>query len=258
MSIDSLKAAGSTLKNLQVAIDVVANNIANINTQGFKEKSASFEEIVSQMGGETALSGSVVSAITTNFRQGSLRATGSIMDLALSGKGFFTVQNAGGDVSYTRSGTFGFDADHNLVDQSGNYVLGMGSSRITVPNDATQIQINAAGEVMVKRGNTVDSEFEVLEQLQLANFSNPAGLNNIGQNLYKESVNSGQVEFGTALEAGTSLAATNVVAGSLESSNVDMSSSLVNLIALQRSYQALSKAADAENQLTETTISLAS
>lgn len=258
MAIDSIKTAGSTLKNIQTAIDVVANNIANINTQGFKTKSASFESVISRMGGQTVMSGSVVGAINTNFKQGPLRATNSALDLALSGNGFFAVENGAGDVRYTRSGSFGFDAEHNLVDTNGNYLMSIGASRITIPNDVTDVAINANGEVMIKRGEGADASFGLLDQIQLANFSNPAGLESMGQNLYRESVNSGQVEFGTALGIGTSLAATTMVAGSLEQANVDMSTSLVELIALQRSYQAMSKAADADNQITQTTIGLAS
>ncbi len=258
MAIDSIKTAGSTLKSIQTAIDVVANNIANVNTQAFKEKNTSFESVISSMGGHTALSGSTVSAINTNFRQGPMRATSSPLDLGLNGAGFFVVQDASGTVSYTRSGNFSIDADRNLVSPSGHFVMSIGAGRITLPDDATQYQVTEAGEIMVKRGATPEAAFEFLDQLQLANFANPNGLENMGQNLYKESVNSGQVEFGTAFGAGTSLASTSVVAGSLEASNVDLSNSLVNLIALQRSYQALSKVTDADNQIAETTIALAS
>ncbi len=257
MAIDSLKAAGSTLKNIQIAIDVVANNIANVSTQGYKEKTANFESVISSMAGQTTLSGAVVGSINTSFRQGALKATGSGLDLALSGPGFFAVQNGGGDVRYTRSGSFNFDAERNLVDPAGNYLMSVGASRITVPTDVTQVEITATGDIMVRRGDGVDAVFELLDQVQLANFANPAGLQNVGQNLYRESVNSGSVEFGTALGLGTSLGATSLVAGSLELSNVDVSTALVNLIALQRSYQALSKVADADNQITETTIGLA-
>jgi len=258
MAIDSLKTAGSTLKNLQTAIDVVANNIANVNTQGYKKQSASFESIVSSMGGQTTYSGSIVSAITPNFNQGPLKATGDGLDVALNGNGFLVVANGSGDMRYTRSGSLGFDAEGNLVDVNGNYVMGVGASRINIPSDATQVEITALGEVMIKRGEGVDITFELVDQLQLANFANPAGLQNMGQNLYRESANSGQVEFGTALSIGTSMGATSVVSGSLEQSNVDVSTALVDLIALQRSYQALSRAADTDNQITETTIGLAS
>ncbi len=258
MAIDSIKTAGSTLKNIQTAIDVIANNIANVNTQGFKEKNASFESVMSTMHGETTFSGSIVGAINTNFRQGPLKATTSGLDLALSGSGLFAVENGAGDVRYTRSGSFGFDAEHNLVDPAGNYLMSVGASRITIPSDATQVQINSNGEVLVQRGEGPDSSFELIDQIQLVNFTNPAGLESIGQNLYRETANSGQVEFGTALGIGTSLAATTLIAGSLEQSNVDLSTSLVNLVALQRSYQAVSKAADTDNQIAQTTLGLAS
>lgn len=258
MAIESIKTAGSTLKNIQTAIDVVANNIANVNTQSYKEKNASFESVMSTMHGQTTFSGSIVSAINTNFRQGPIKATTSALDLALSGNGLFAVENGAGDVRYTRAGNFGFDADHNLVDAAGNYLMSVGASRITIPSDATQVQINANGEILVQRGQDAEAAFELLDQIQLVNFANPAGLQNIGQNLYRETPNSGQVEFGTALGAGTSLAATTIVAGSLEQSNVDLSTALVDLVALQRSYQAMSKAADADNQLAQTTIGLAS
>ncbi len=257
MAIDSLKSAGSTLKNIQVAIDVVANNIANVSTQGYKEKTANFESVISSMAGQTTLSGAVVDSIYTNFKQGALKSTGSALDLSLQGNGFFAIQNGAGDIRFTRSSAFSYDSEYNLVDAAGNYLMSVGASRITIPSDATAVSITPTGEVMVVRGQGTEAVSEVVDQIQLVNVPNPAGLEYAGQNLYRETVNSGAIEFGTALSPGTSFGATQVVSGSLELSNVDVSTALVNLIALQRSYQALSKVADADNQITETTIGLA-
>lgn len=241
------------MRGIQSGIDVLAHNVANVNTQGYKEKTVGFSNIVSSLGGETMHSGSTVSSINTNFKQGSLKTSSSNTDMSLNGSGFFVVQNAAGDIFYTRSGNFSFDSQASLVDAHGNYVLSVGGGRITIPTDATGYETNGAGEIMLKYG---EGEYEYFDQLQLANFPNPAGLNSVGNNLYQESANSGSVEFGAAFEQGTSLAGTSVVAGTLEQSNVNMSDALINLIAMQRSYQAVSRTADTANGLVELTLSL--
>lgn len=254
MSISTIKFTGSSLKNIQVGLDVVSHNIANINTMGYKSKQANFQDLVSKAGGTTAFSGGHVSSIDTSFRQGMIKETGMFTDLALQGNGFFALQNGTGEIMYSRAGHFTLDGELNLVDPNGNYALSVGASRITLPSDLEEVTINKMGEIFIKRGGS--AEFEYYDQIQLASFANPQGLEAVGSNLYKETVSSGLVQFSSAGGVGTATESTQVISGALEGSNVDMSTSIVEMMALQRSYQALSKATNTSNEVVQETLGL--
>jgi flagellar basal-body rod protein FlgG len=254
MSVSTLKVAASSMNNIQSGIDVVSNNIANVNTVGYKEGRANFQSLLGKAGGQYAFSGTAISSITPDLRQGPLKPTGVFTHLALKGNGFFTVQIPSGEVAYTRSGNFTLDSLGNMVDVNGNYVLSLGGGRIVMPNDIQSAEINGAGEIMIKRVG--EDGFEFFDQIQLANFNNPQSLQMLDGNLYKESMASGPVQFSTAGEIGSATSGTQVVSGSLESSNVNLGTALVDLIALQRSYQAVSKVVNTTNDLLDTTLNL--
>ncbi len=253
MSLDSIKFAGSSMKNIQQAIDAVSHNIANVNTTAYKERKVNFESVVSSFGG-TTLSGAAVNAVTPNFNQGNLKSTGRWNDMALQGQGFFTVQDAAGNMVYTRDGSFNIDSNNNLVTSSGAFVLSAGGGRITIPADATNVEVTNAGEIMIKSSGGVG--FELLDQLQVTTFQNPQSLESIGGNFFRESLNSGNPEFSTALGPGSQSAETQIVSGALEASNANLSGSFTDMIAYQRSYQAVSRSATTADELLNTTLGL--
>jgi flagellar basal-body rod protein FlgG len=253
MSFSTLQASGSSLKNIQQALDVTSHNIANVNSTAYKAKRVNFEAVTS-LGIERNYSGTSVNSVSTNFKQGQLKSTEKGSDLFLQGAGFFTVQNPDGQVVFTRDGHFMTDGMSDLVTAGGAYVLSAGGGKISIPMDARDLEVNSSGEIRAKL--TGSEEKVLIDQIQLANFTNPQGLESIGSNCYKESANSGSPEFATALAEGTSLASTSILSGFLEGSNTDLSSSFVDLMSYQRSYQAVSKAATTANDILETTLNI--
>ena len=254
MAIDTLKSAGSSMKNIQFAIDAVAQNIANVNTTAYKESKVNFESVVNNLSDTAKFSGTAVASVNSDFTQGNLKSTGLYTDLGLQGNGFFTLQSSSGDVVFTRDGNFKVDGTSTLVDANGDFVLSSGGGKIIIPTNTTSIEINSSGEIKyLPQGS---DQYQLLAQLQLASFLNPQSLEAIGNNQYRENLNSGTPEFSTALGAGTGTAETAIVSGTLESSNADLSSNMVDLIAYQRSYQSISKAVQTANDLLETTLAL--
>lgn len=255
MSIDTLKAAGSSLENIQLALNTTSHNISNVNTFAYKAKYTTFEDVISESDSANGLSGTAIASIGTDFTQGSVRFTGVATHLALNGQGFFTFQGEGGQVLFGRAGTFSLDANADLVDPAGNYVLSTTGSKVTIPADASAFGIQANGEVVIQRAD--QEQVESIGQLQLATFINQEGLKSLGQNLYTETVASGSPQFSAALDLTGITADTSIVAGAVESSNVDLSTQFVDLISLQRSYQAVSKAVTTQSDVLEVTLGLA-
>ena len=253
MSLSTIRFTGSSLRNVQDGLGVISDNISNVSTHGFKERLLNFENVQSSTIDGSSYSGSYLVSTGTDFSQGGLEFTDNNANMALTGKGFFVVQNASGEFFYTRTGNFNIDSQSNLVDVNGNYVLSSGGGRITFPENMTSFSINQAGEILVQFENE-DAVF--LDQMQLANFSNSEGLTNIGSNLFTATASSGAAMFSTALEAGSSTASTRITGGALERSNVDLSDELVDLMTLQRSYQAISRATQTSDELLDTTIGL--
>lgn len=255
MSISTVRVAGSSMRAVQRGIDLASHNIANVNTTAYKSKHASFQGVLGKtMSGPMAYNGATIASTNTNMSQGSIKRTGLATDLALSGNGFFLVQNATGEVMYTRDGSFTLDGNGDLTDANGNFVLSAGFDRISIPTTTQFIEINPAGEIRVQEQGSLT--LTTLDQIQLATFVNPQGLQHIGGNVYTETVASGQAEFSTAISQGTKTSNTQIVSGGLEGSNLDLSNALVDLMALQRSYQAISKSATTGNDLVEETIAL--
>jgi flagellar hook protein FlgE len=267
--IGTLTTGVSALKTFAKALDVIGNNIANVNTTGFKGSTASFAESFSNtLRGSSPANGTQsdmpsiqvgtgvqLSAIATDFSQGSLNATGNTTDLGLSGNGFFIVKDAtGGQVYATRDGQFRLDSNGFLVTQSGLRVQGLIGGSSVAPLGATvgDIQIGQAVPAGASlQSISVDTSGNVVEfytdgtsattnRVELQNFADNSALMNQGANLYTGLAAAGPVGGGILAggnDPGTSGLGT-VQSGTLESSNVDLTQQFSDLITTQRSFQA--------------------
>jgi flagellar hook protein FlgE len=255
MSFQTLKTSGSSLKNIQFGIDAVSHNIANINTTGFKKQQVNYEAVVNSNNrlGE-GLSGTALNATTTVFSQGSLKSTGNYTDLAIQGEGFYSLQNSNGEIIYSRAGHFITDSNGTMVDPSGNFLMSINGDKISIPANAHEVEISVSGEVNIAYDDITG--FQPYDQIQLATFINPTGLEHMGGNNYRESVASGAPNFSTAGETGSQTAKTSIVSGALEFSNTNLSESLTDLMAYQRSYQAISRTSTTADEILQTTINL--
>jgi flagellar basal-body rod protein FlgG len=250
----ALWAAKTGLDAQQTEMSVISNNLANVNTTGYKEDRAVFEDLLyqnqAQVGADTSQTtqspsglsiGTGVQVVSTEkeYSQGSLTQTGNPLDVAIQGQGFFQVQMPDGTLAYTRDGTFQTNAQGQLVTSSG-YVVQPG---ITIPQGAQSVTIGTDGTVTVLLpGQSTPTQ---VGQLQLANFINAAGLQPIGQNLLTQSAASGSPQTGTPGVNGLG----SVSQGELESSNVDVVEELVNMIQTQRAYEMNSKAISTVDQM---------
>jgi flagellar basal-body rod protein FlgG len=249
-----LWVAKTGLEAQQTRMAVVSNNLANVNTTGFKQDRAVFEDLlyqnIRQSGGQSSQDtmlpsgmslGTGVRVVATEklFTQGSVLQTGNAMDVAINGRGFFQVLKPDGEIAYTRDGTFQLDAQGEIVNSSG-YVVQPG---ITIPDGAQSITIGTDGVVSVKlTGQPTPTQ---VGSLEVADFINPVGLQAIGENLYIETAASGSAQPGTPGLNG--LGAINQ--GALEGSNVNVVSELVNMIETQRAYEMNSKAISTSDQM---------
>ncbi|HEY9746653.1 MAG TPA: flagellar basal-body rod protein FlgG, partial [Oculatellaceae cyanobacterium] len=225
----ALYTAASGSQTQQFNIDVIANNIANVNTTGFKKARAEFEDLLSQtysaagaigdqgtvdpVGVQVGL-GVKVSATQRIFLPGSLIQTGNPLDLAVQGEGFFQVLTDSGEICYTRDGSFKRDANGTVVTSDGYPI----QPNITIPNDATEIVVGLNGVVSIRQAGSAD--LTQVGQIQLARFANPAGLESIGRNLFQQTPASGNAVLGTAGQG--EFAKTTVTQGFLEGANVQM------------------------------------
>jgi flagellar basal-body rod protein FlgG len=256
----ALYTAASGSQTQQFNIDVIANNIANVNTTGFKKARAEFEDLLSQtysaagaigdqgtvdpVGVQVGL-GVKVSATQRIFLPGSLIQTGNPLDLAVQGEGFFQVLTDSGEICYTRDGSFKRDANGTVVTSDGYPI----QPNITIPNDATEIVVGLNGVVSIRQAGSAD--LTQVGQIQLARFANPAGLESIGRNLFQQTPASGNAVLGTAGQG--EFAKTTVTQGFLEGANVQMVEELINLISAQRAFEANSKVIQASDELLKTT-----
>jgi flagellar hook protein FlgE len=253
----------SGMKNFQAKLDVIGNNIANVNTYGFKKGRTIFKDLVSQQisgaSGATAARGgtnpkqiglgSTLGAIDTVQTQGSLQTTGRPLDLAISGDGFFIVRDGNNDY-LTRAGNFYLDNQGNLVNQDGLYVIGTDGGKINIPNTAKTISIGSDGKVTyVEDGNSTP---QLAGQIALAKLPNPEGLEKVGDNLYQVTTNSGNMNRNAP---GTNGAGT-IVSGALEMSNVDLSEEFTEMIVAQRGFQANTRIITTSDQILEELVNL--
>ena len=232
------------------AMATVANNLANVNTNGFKSYRAVFEDlfysIEKQPGAQADEINTVPSGIQLGsgvrvagtqkvFTEGSIQTTGQPMDLAIVGRGFFQVEAPNGDILYTENGQFQLNAEGVMVNAQGLPL----TPAIEVPQGSTGFTVGADGIVTaVLPGDTLPSE---LGQITLVNFTNPGGLEALGGNLYRESVASGEAVEGVPGEEGLG----QLKQGVLEGSNVQVVEAMVAMIAIQRAYEANAKVLDA-------------
>jgi flagellar basal-body rod protein FlgG len=252
--IRSLWIAKTGMEGQQTKLDTIANNLANVGTNGFKRGGVVFEDLMYQNLRQTGAAadaqttlptglqvglGSRVAASTRNFSQGTLQQSSSDLDLAIKGKGFFQVTLPDGGTGYTRDGSFQIDAGGQLVTASG-LVLQPG---ITIPANAQKVTIAQDGSVNVAVPNQAAPQ--TVGQITLANFINPTGLEPRGQNLYAESASSGAPQ---AAAPGTNGLGT-LAQGMVEGSNVNVVEELVSMIATQRAYELNSKAIQTSDQM---------
>jgi len=250
----ALWVAKTGLDAQQTRMAVVSNNLANVNTTGFKQGRAVFEDLlyqnVRQPGGQSSQDtilpsgmnlGTGVRVVATEkmFTQGSLLQTENALDVAINGRGFFQIEKPDGEFAYTRDGTFQLNDQGELVTSSGYRV----QPAINIPEGAQSITIGLDGTVSVKvPGATTPSAVGTLET---ADFINPVGLQPIGENLYVETAASGPAQTGTAGLNGFG----SIIQGSLEGSNVNVVAELVNMIETQRAYEMNSKAISTNDQM---------
>lgn len=250
----ALWVAKTGLDAQQTNMAVISNNLANVNTTGYKRSRAVFEDLLyqnvrqvgSQSSQDTTLPsglslGTGVRTVATEklFTQGNLIQTGNPLDLAIQGRGFFQIQQPDGTIAYTRDGSFQVNAQGQIVNSSG-YVL---QPSITIPSGTQSISIGTDGVLSVVTTNS--SAPTQVGTIQLADFINPAGLQSIGNNLYLETAASGSPQAGNAGLNGLGTLAQN----SLESSNVNVVEELVDMIETQRAYEMNSKAIQTSDQM---------
>lgn len=255
--IRALWTASSGMNAQQLNIDVVSNNLANVNTVGYKKSRVEFEDLLYQTlrpaGAGSAQGtmnpaglqvGSGVRSVSTSkcYTQGDPIQTGNALDLMIEGEGFFQLLLPDGSVAYTRDGAFKIDGEGRVTNNEG-YLL---QPEILIPEDAVNISIANDGTVSVLLAG---EEFpEEIGQIELVRFLNPEGLVNIGKNLVKPSPASGEPQFGTAGLDGFG----EISQGFLEMSNVKVIEEMVNMIVAQRAYEVNSKAIQAADEMLQT------
>ena len=255
--IRGLYTAATGMNSMQHQIDVTSNNISNVNTIGFKQDRAEFQDLMYESLNYTAGQtseittnptgmdvglGVRVSGIQKNFFEGDLKPTSNDLDIAIQGKGFLQVTLPNGEIAYTRNGALKLDEEGNIVNGNG-YPL---EPQITIPNNLTEITIGTDGIVTAKDPQTEESV--ELGQITLADFINPAGLTPIGESLFRASDASGDPVEGNPTEDQFG----SIQQGMIELSNVKLVNEMVDLITAQRAYEANSKAITTTDSMLDT------
>jgi flagellar basal-body rod protein FlgG len=240
----------------QLSLDVIANDLANVNTTGYKHKRANFQDLLYQTfraagsisaegfevpSGIEIGHGVGVSAISTIFRQGSFVETGNLLDVAIEGDGFFQILLPDGEIAYSRDGSFGLSQDGTVVTADGLPL----EPEIVIPEDAIAVSIGIDGTVSV---TLEDSTVDELGQIELARFINPDGLLSQGRNLYRESEASGDPILSFPAEEG----AGTLRQGFLEGSNVSVVDEIVRLIVTQRAFEVNSSVIQTSDEMLQT------
>lgn len=252
--IRALWTAGTGMNVQQMNLDVIANNIANVNTNGFKKSRADFQDLMYQTlrlqgarteGGAMVPTGiqiglgAMLSSVQKVFQQGDYQRTDNELDVAIEGNGFFQVNLPSGEKAYTRAGALKTDAEGKIVTSDG-YTI---EPSLTIPARTTSISIENDGSVSVQiQGQTAPQS---LGRLELATFINPTGLRAIGKNLFMETDASGTPTTGNPGQNGIG----TVLQGFLEMSNVNVMQEMINMIIGQRAYEVNSKAIQAADEM---------
>ena len=250
----ALWVSKSGLEAQEKTIGAIANNLANVNTTGFKKDRVLFEDLLYQNSAQAGAQSSENSVIPTGinvgtgvhlvatqkiFEQGSIQNTNNPYDIAIQGQGFFTILMPDGTQAYTRNGSFTVDSTGQIVDSHG-YLL---QPSITLPAQTIGVTISQDGVVSATiAGSTTPTN---LGTIQLTNFTNPAGLQPIGQNLYTETASSGTPTLDNPGNSGLG----TLLQNNLEASNVNVVEELVNMIKAQRSYEITAKSMETINQM---------
>ena len=245
--IKAMRTAASGMIAQQMNVDNIANNLANVNTAGFKKSKIEFQDVLYQnirkAGTATAIGATVpaelsigygtkVVATVRQFTEGNLTPTGNPLDLAISGDGFFQIQHPDGSIAYSRDGAFKMSAEGQLVNSDGFYLV----PEITIPEDAVSVSFGTDGVVEVMQYGQ-DSPTQV-GQIELARFINPSGLSAVGRNLLIPTGASGDPQTDIPTQGGLG----QIDQGYLEMSNVAVVDEMVNMIVAQRAYEMNSKA----------------
>jgi flagellar basal-body rod protein FlgG len=256
--MQALRTAATGMAAQQLNVEVISNNIANMNTVGFKRQRAEFEDLLYQTmeapGAQSSDTGTIVptgvqigagvkaGSVYRITEQGSLTRTDNKLDLAVNGRGFFQVLLPSGETAYTRAGNFSVNDQGQLVTSDGYLV----QPTIAIPQDAVDISISKSGQVQVtQQGQSAPT---TVGQLQLATFVNEAGLSAQGNNLFMESAASGAATVATPGATGVG----ELMQGYTEASNVDAVSEISALIVAQRAYEMNSKVITAADQMLST------
>lgn len=254
--IKAMRTAATGMVAQQLNVDNIANNLANVNTTGFKTSKVEFQDILYQnlrkAGTSTATGtstptnlavgyGTKAVATVRDFSVGDYQSTNNPMDMAISGHGFFQIEMPDGTTSYTRDGAFKISADGAIVTADGFYM----TPEITIPEDATSVAISIDGEVSVMIAGSSDPQ--TVGTIELAKFLNPAGLSAVGHNLYTETPASGSPILGQPADDGFG----KIDQGYLEMSNVRVVDEMVKMIVAQRSYELNSKVIQTGEQMAQ-------
>ena len=247
---DAMQVSATGMRAHETQINTISQNVANMNTVGYRRKLVSFAELSMDVSG--VLSAEKLNALATSSARGAgslallslsnqageLRQTGEALDVAVVGAGFFEVERSDGSLAYTRAGNLHIDASGNLQTIAGDTL----TAQVNVPVGATDLRIAADGKVTATVDGVAETE---LGQIELATFSNPAALLPVGDNLYAATEQSGELQMGTPGEYGLG----TVRQGYLESSNVQMIDELVALMIAQRAFEMNSRVAQAADQI---------
>ncbi len=252
--IRSLWTAASGMKSQSLNIDVISNNLANVNTTGFKSSRADFQDLLYETLRQAGTSSSENSDVPTGiqvghgsrpvashkiFTQGDFQQTKNELDIAIEGEGFFQILQPNGETAYSRDGAFKMDRDGRIVTSDG-FVM---EPEITIPSDSISLSIGLDGTVSVLQpGSNAPTE---IGTITVARFVNPAGLHSIGRNLYLPTNASGDAIVGTAGEDGLG----TLAQGFLEMSNVSVVDEMVKMITAQRAYEINSKTIQAADDM---------
>ena len=241
-----MHTAASGMNAQQLNVDTIANNLANVNTPGYKKNRIEFQDLLYQsvrpagaateQGAEAPIGlqmglGTRPVATSKVFLQGDVTETGNSLDIAINGEGFFQVMMPDGTYTFTRDGSFKLSAEGQVVTSDG-YIV---EPEITLPQDTLSVTVSTDGFVYAYVADNTSPE--EVGQIELAKFVNPSGLKNLGHNLYRQTETSGEPIFGTPTTDGFG----SLEQGYLESSNVDVVEEMVNMITAQRAYEINSK-----------------
>jgi flagellar basal-body rod protein FlgG len=242
----ALYTAASGMEAQQLNIDTIAHNLANINTSGFKQRKAQFQDLLYQNIRQAGASNTATTEIPVGlqvglgtkpvateiiFSQGDFASTNNPTDVVIQGQGFFQIRQTNGQMAYTRNGNFHMNRDGNLVTSEGDLL----DPQITIPQDQIGITIGSDGTVSVMQSG--QSQPQQVGKIELASFQNPSGLENIGKSLFLPTQASGEAVTGTPGENGFGA----ILQGFVEQSNVSVVEEMVNMIISQRAYEANSK-----------------